>query len=301
MIALAAGAFYFLLPQLAQVGSSWRAFQSAHWIWIPLVVAMSGLTYLASAVGMLGAVPQRLPFVPNLNVQFASSFVNRVSPANVGGMAANARFLQKCGVAPAAAVAAVGLNSLVGGVVHVVLIAVFFVWSGTDLSKSFALPSGGKILLVLAVVAAVAGALFSTRWGRRTVARPLAKGIRSSVTNLVAVARSPLKLTMLFGGSIGVTLAYIGALAASVTAFGGGIPIAKIGAVYLAASALAAAVPTPGGLGAIEAALVAGLTGVGLEPGVAVSAVLTYRLVTYWLPILPGWLAWWYLQHKEYL
>ena len=46
--------------------------------------------------------------------------------------------------------------------------------------------------------------------------------------------------------------------------------------------------PTPGGLGAIEAALVAGLTGVGMDPAIAVAAVLSYRLATYWLPILPG-------------
>jgi glycosyltransferase 2 family protein len=301
MIALAAGAFYFLLPQIAQVGDSWRAFQSARWAWLPLVIVMSSLTYLAGAVSMSATVPQRLPFVPTLSVQFASSFVNRVSPANVGGMAANARFLQKCGVEPAPAVAAVGLNSLVGGAVHIVLIVVFFVWSGSGLGRAFSLPSGSKILLILAIVAAVAGALVLTRWGRQTVFRPLAKGARSAAANFAQVAKSPAKVAMLFGGSAGVTLTYIGALAASVNAFGGGIPIARIGAVYLAASALAAATPTPGGLGAIEAALVAGLTGIGMESGPAVSTVLTYRLATYWLPILPGWLAWWYLQRKEYL
>jgi undecaprenyl-diphosphatase len=133
------------------------------------------------------------------------------------------------------------------------------------------------------------------------VFRPLVKGIRSAAANLAQVAKSPGKLAMLFGGSAGVTLAYIGALIASVNAFGGGIPIAKIGAVYLAASALAAATPTPGGLGALEAALVAGLTGVGMPSGPALSTVLTYRLATYWLPILPGWGSWWYLQRKEYL
>jgi undecaprenyl-diphosphatase len=262
---------------------------------------MSFMTYLTSALGMLGSVPQRLPFGPNLDVQFASSFVNRVSPANVGGMAANARFLQKCGVDGPTAVASVALNSAVGGVVHIVLLVVFFVWSGSDLGKSFTLPSGSKILLGLAVVSAVAGAVLVTRWGRRKVARPLWKGIRSAVANLLTVGKSPAKLGLLFGGSAGVTIAYVGALAASINAFGGGVPIAKTGAVYLAASALAAAAPTPGGLGAIEAALVAGLTGVGMESGPAVSAVLTYRLATYWLPIAPGWLAWWYLQRKEYL
>jgi undecaprenyl-diphosphatase len=71
--------------------------------------------------------------------------------------------------------------------------------------------------------------------------------------------------------------------------------------VYLAGSALAAASPTPGSLGAIEAALVAGLTGVGMEPGPAVSAVLAYRLATYWLPIVPGWMAWNVVQRRRYV
>ena len=96
-------------------------------------------------------------------------------------------------------------------------------------------------------------------------------------------------------------LAYIAGLAASVQAFGGGAGITEIGAVYLGAALIAAASPTPGGLGAIEAALVAGLTGVGLPAGPAVSAVLTYRLATYWLPVLPGWISLRILQKRDYI
>jgi undecaprenyl-diphosphatase len=72
-------------------------------------------------------------------------------------------------------------------------------------------------------------------------------------------------------------------------------------AMNVAASAIAAASPTPGGLGAIEAALVAGLTGVGLGSGPAVSAVLTYRLATYWLPVAPGWIALHALPRRDYV
>jgi undecaprenyl-diphosphatase len=54
-------------------------------------------------------------------------------------------------------------------------------------------------------------------------------------------------------------------------------------------------------VGAIEAALVAGLTGIGISPGAAVSAVLTYRLATYWLPVVPGWLSWRLLQRLNYV
>src|SRR6059058_4105296 len=145
-IAAAAAAFYFLLPQLAQVGSSWRAIQSADWSWLPLIIALSALTYLASAVALMGAVLPPIRFWPTVLAQAASSFVNRVSLANVGGMALNARYLQKSGVETGAGVAAVGVNSLAGAVMHLVLMAVFFAWSGRGLAKAFRLPSGSKLL-----------------------------------------------------------------------------------------------------------------------------------------------------------
>jgi glycosyltransferase 2 family protein len=300
-IAALAGAFYFLLPQLAQVGSSWHAIQSAHWVWLPVVIAMSALTYLASAVSLIGGVPGRVPFWPTVLAQGASSFVNRVSPANVGGMALNARYLQKSGVDPAAGVAAVGLSALAGAVVHGILMVIFFLWASRSLAHAFKLPPASKLLLILAVVAGVAGIVLATRRGRRFAATRVRNGLRSAYISLRRVAVSPAKLTLLIGGSALVTLAYIGGLAASVQAFGGGTGIAEIGAVYMAASAIAAASPTPGGLGAIEAALVAGLTGVGLGSGPAVSAVLTYRLATYWLPVAPGWIALNLLQRRDYV
>ena len=98
-----------------------------------------------------------------------------------------------------------------------------------------------------------------------------------------------------------MTLAYVGGLVASVAAFGASASIVQVGAVYLVASLIAAASPTPGGLGAIEAATIAGLTGIGIPSGPAVSAVLVYRLATYWLPVLPGWYSWRLLQRMGYV
>ena len=300
-IAAAAGAFYYLLPQLADVGSSWRAVQSAHWIWLPVVIAWSALTYLAGAVALMGSVSFRLPFWATVLAQGASSFVNRVSPANVGGMALNVRYLQKSGVEPSAGVAAVGVNALAGVIVHAVLLVIFFSWAGRGPARAFKLPSSSKLLVIIAVVAAVIGIIMATRQGRRFAARKLLPSLRSSLASLRQVAQSPVKLALLFGGSALITLAYVGGLVASVEAFGGGASIAKIGAAYLGASVIAAASPTPGGLGAIEALLVAGLTGIGISPGAAWSAVLTYRLATYWLPVVPGWLSWRLIQRMGYV
>jgi len=300
-IAAAAGAFYFILPQLAQVSSSWHALQSVHWVWLPVIIAFSAVTYLASAAALIGAVPGRVPFWPTTLTQAASSFVNRVSPANIGGMALNARFLQKSGVPPAAGVAAVGVNALMGAVAHLILLVIFFTLASQRLAQAFKLPPASKLLLILAVAAALVGIVLATRRGRRFAKTRLLPGLRSAVASLRMVAASPVKLTLLVGGSALITLAYIGGLAASVQAFGGHAGIAELGAVYLGAAVIAAASPTPGGLGAIEAALVAGLTGIGVPPGPAVSAVLTYRLATYWLPVIPGWAAWRILQRRDYV
>jgi len=300
-VAALSGAFYFLLPRLAEVGSSWQAVQSANWAWVPLVIVLSVATYLASAIGLMGAISQRIRLWPTVLAQGASSFVNRVSPANVGGMALNARYLQKSGVPASSGVAAVGVNSLAGAIVHLILIVVFFALSSRGLGQAFKLPSSSKLLAILAVVVAVIGIVLASRPGRRFAKGKLIPGLRSAAASLGQVAQRPGKMAMLFGGSAGVTLAYIGAFAVSVEAFGGGPGIIVLGAVYLGASALAAAAPTPGGLGAIEAALVAGLTGVGMVAGPAVSAVLLYRLATYWLPVAPGWLCWRALQRREYV
>ena len=128
-----------------------------------------------------------------------------------------------------------GSNSLAGAVVHLILIVVFFSWSGHGLGKAFKLPSSSKLLLILAVVAAIViGIVLATRPGRRFASGKVIPGLRSAAVSLRRVAQNPGKMIMLFGGSALITLAYIGALAASVEAFGGGPGIVLIGAVYLA-------------------------------------------------------------------
>ena len=66
-------------------------------------------------------------------------------------------------------------------------------------------------------------------------------------------------------------------------------------------SLVAAASATPGGLGTFEFALTAGLTGIGISNGAAASAVILYRLSTYWLPVPPGWLSWRLPQRMDYV
>lgn len=145
--------------------------------------------------------------------------------------------------------------------------------------------------MVLAVLLAVAGAVMLLPWGRDLWLRRIGPIARKSVSGIATVAANPLKMFMLFGGSLIITMSYVFALWYSIAAFGGGLGFVAVTAVYLAGSAIAQAAPTPGGIGAAEAALIAGLTAFGLDTTVAVPAVFLFRIGTFWFPILPGYLA----------
>jgi uncharacterized protein (TIRG00374 family) len=110
-----------------------------------------------------------------------------------------------------------------------------------------------------------------------------------------------MKLVEGIGGIVLLNLAYIVVLIACVRAFDGDLNVAAIAFVYLAGATIGQAAPTPGGLGAVEAALAAGLTAAGLPGGIAVSAVLLFRLITFWIPTIPGYAAFNWLTKKGYL
>ena len=118
---------------------------------------------------------------------------------------------------------------------------------------------------------------------------------------MAGVLRRPDKVASLIGGSMIVTTSYLMAMYLSMRAFGGDLPFATTGAVFLVGAAVGSAAPTPGGLGAVEAALIAGLVAAGLDQRVAVPAVFLYRLCTFWFPILPGWICFTWLQRRDYI
>ena len=73
------------------------------------------------------------------------------------------------------------------------------------------------------------------------------------------------------------------------TAFGAGPSFTSVALVYLVGSVVSSIAPTPGGIGAVEATLIAGLTSAGMTSPSAVAAVMVFRIATFWIPLLPGW------------
>jgi uncharacterized membrane protein YbhN (UPF0104 family) len=289
-------ASYLLAGELAQT-SLRRLLASADWRWGAAALALSAVTYAGATLSLSGFVAERLRFVRTLLVQLASSFVTLVTPAAVGGVALNVRYLQRRNIPAAVAVASIGVSQVVAFGLHILLLAVFAAISGTGTKNPIRPPTWAYFVVAGLVV--LAGAVLAIPSGRRLVRARLSPTFGQVLPRLLEVAQHPRKLAEGFGGTLLLSLSYILCLSACVAAFGRSVPIAKIGFVYLTGSALGSIIPTPGGLGAVEAALTAGLTAAGVPGAVAVSAVLLFRLLTFWLPVPLGWAALNFLERKH--
>ncbi|WP_399140366.1 lysylphosphatidylglycerol synthase domain-containing protein [Streptomyces sp. NBUA17] len=303
LISFIAGAIgaYFLLTQLTHIEFG-PLISNAEWGWVAAAVLFSAASYVAAAMSLLGFVPERVPFLRTVAAQVAGSFVKIVAPAAVGGVALNTRFLQRAGVRPGLAVASVGASQLFGLGCHILMLLSFGYLTGTEKTPSLS-PSRTVIagLLTVAVLVLVVTSVPFLRKFVVTRVRSLFAGV---VPRMLDILQRPQKLITGIGGMLLLTACFVMCLDASIRAFGDestSISLASVAVVFLAGNALGSAAPTPGGVGAVEATLTVGLIAVGLPKEVAAPAVLLFRLLTLWLPVLPGWLVFNHLTRKEAL
>jgi uncharacterized membrane protein YbhN (UPF0104 family) len=290
---------YFLLSQFAQL--KWGDLIShANWAWALAVLALSALTYLPAAMTLLGFVPEKVPFGRTVMAQVAGNFVKLVAPAAVGGVALNTRFLQRNGVRPGLAVASVGASQLASLSGHIMLLAAFGYLTGTQqtpsLSTSRTVIAG---LLTAAVLVLVVTAVPQLRKFVSSRLRSLFAGV---VPRMLDLLQRPKKLATGVAGVLLLTVVNVACLDAAVRTFGDtSLSFANIAVVFLTANAVGSAIPTPGGVGAIETTTSTALIILGMPGGQALSAVLLFRLATFWLPVLPGWLSFTHLTRKGLL
>ncbi len=289
---------WFLVPQLADIDNLWAQARTASASWALVAIVLSLFTYVAATASLLGAIPLRLRFGPALAAQMASSFANRVTPAKVGGIATNIRYFQRQGVPTAVSVTAVGLNAVAGLMVHVLLTLVFLLIASGDDGASLSILSPVTVGVAAAALVAIVLGSVALPITRRLLATHVVPQLRSGWVSIRQIGQSPGRLVLLFGGSAAITFAYLGAMVASLEAFGSTASFPIVALLFLTGSAIANAAPTPGGIGAAEAALIAAFSTIE-ETTVVIPAVFLYRLVTFWMPILPGWAALTYLRRTD--
>ena len=282
---------YCVLTFSSSVGEIGDALRDVSWGFLPALVVLAFVPYLTGAVSLLGVSPKSLPIVEVTELMLGQSFLNKFTPANAAGMALRVRYLQKEGIDVVQAGAGVGLTSVANGIVQAVALVAFGFWARSATDVGFQIPEASMIALVIVVLLIAAGVVWLTPWGRRMFAPRLGVAWSSVMDLLASIAHQPSKSVQLFGGALAGKIASIAAFILTCEAFGIGLAYSRLGFLYLTATTVASAAPTPGGLGAVEAALLAALTGAGVPSATAMSVVIVFRLVTYWLPVLPGWIA----------
>jgi uncharacterized protein (TIRG00374 family) len=169
--------------------------------------------------------------------------------------------------------------------------------TGTGVSR-FKIAPSTDLLLGLAGIAVVAGVLLVIPRTRTIINHRVLPRLKGVWPRLLEAISKPLRLLWGVGANLLLTLGYLIAFLASLLALGAHPAILPAAVVYLAGNAVGSAAPTPGGLGAVEAVLTAGLTAIGIPAHEAIPAVLVFRIATFWLPIPAGWLSFVALQRS---
>jgi glycosyltransferase 2 family protein len=302
LTALVGVAVYLLISQLAEIGFGTIAdeLQKADWAWVVLGVILAQLTFVTGGVSVRGAVATPLPLLPCVVLQSAIKFINLTVPSSAGRIAINVRFLQRMGAPIGEAVAAGAVDDLSDTIVQVVLVLVLLPFVDFDIDTSRlggGLPSSGLVGLIFGVLLACVVVVLAVPSLREKVVPQ----VRGALSSLWAVARDRHKRMELFGGSIGNEVLYALTLGAVCHAYGVDLRLAELLVINMAASALAGLLPVPGGVGAAEAGLTAGLVAVGVDDSTAFAIAITYRLCTYFLPPIWGYFSLRWLQRKGYV
>ncbi len=305
-IAMAAATFvgfYLIVAQFSGV-DLWSTLQTAEMTWVLLAFAISFSPNVFGTISVQGTVSQPLPFGPLLAEQFANNFTGLI-----GGTVANTalviRFFQKQGLAVAVAASSGVMNGLVNGIVEMVLIVLAIVFTNVDVSASSVGGSPSNIetfiLLGIVVLGVSVTTLMLVPKLRAVLTRSVGPQVAAAKQNLAEILTDPRKAVRIFGGNLCSQIAYALVIYAALHAYGASLPLATIIVINSLASLLGGAAPVPGGLGVIEAGLIAGMTAAGVEQSTAVAATFTARTCTAYLPPIWGWFALGWLRRNDYV
>jgi uncharacterized membrane protein YbhN (UPF0104 family) len=280
---------YVAYPFISTVPTFFSEVTKANYWWALLGLAVSALTYIGAAAALWACADGLVSFKNLAIMQVANTFAATTTPAGVGGLALSTRFLQKGGLGAVRATAAVALQQTVQVITHVALLIFFSAAAGATADLSHFVPSATILFLVGGLLLGLIGAFLLVPRLRRWLGTAVRPRLKEVTSDLVALGREPKRLALIVLGCAATTLGMALALWASVGAFGGGTTFVTVTIVTMIGGTLASSAPTPGGVGAVEAALIGGLAAFGVPAAIGVPSVLLYRILTCWLPVFIGW------------
>ncbi len=304
LLCLTALSLYLLFPKLVDVFSSWRSLSRLDPVWAGLIVPAEAASFVSIWLLQRVALRTRRWFPIAASHLAGTSFGRVVPGGSATGTAMQIGMLRRAGIGGmrTAAALAAAQALMVATLLALPLLSVPAIVGGAPIARNLAVAAYlGAIALVALLCAG--GVAFATDGPLRHVGRAVEWALNRTVRRRKPVHDLALRilaerdfikrtlgehwfraLTAATGSPAFDFLALLCALRAV-----GAKPVPSLVLIAYVASSFLAAIPlTPGGLGFVEAGLVATLTLAGVGGGDAVVATLAYRLVAFWLPIPIG-------------
>jgi uncharacterized protein (TIRG00374 family) len=308
-IALALAFLYFVLPQIAGLEDSWQRIDEGNPWWLALALAFTALmfaAYVALFQGVYVHAGSNIDWRASYQITMASLAATRLFAAGgAGGIALTAWALRRSGMSPRRVADSTVAFLMLTYVVYMAALVVggFGLRLGLfEGNAPFAITVVPALFGVVAIGVFGSMALVPTDLERRLrgwatghgrVARLAARlasapatvsaGVREAIRHLRT--RDPALL-----GAVGFWGANIAVLWASFHAFGAAPPPAVL-VVGFFVGMLGNLLPLPGGVGGVDGGMIGAFVAFGVDFGSATVAVLTYRAFAFWLPTIPGVLA----------
>ncbi len=297
-LAICVIALYVVLPQLSLFHHSLGLVREAQPRYVVLALGCNLLSYLLAALTYYCLAIKPLRYRSTLLVQVASMFTNRLLPAGLGGMGANFVYLRRQRHSSVQALSVVGLNNVLGFVGHGLLIGglLLFVADARRQVPALHISAGTLAVAGGLLVCLLLGALVAT-----SLRRKLISGVINILQNLLDYRQRPGRLLAALGSSMSLTLTNLVCLWLSLLAVGGQLGLVPVLLVFTFGVALGAIAPTPGGIGGVEAGLVAGFIAYQVPANQALAAVLVFRLINYWFSLILGAAGFVAAQRRGYL
>jgi putative heme transporter len=308
------GFLYFVLPNIAGVGKTVDRIEGGDVWWLAIGVVLELLSFAGYVVlfrSVLVRGNERIGWLESYEITMAGLVATRLfAAAGAGGVALTAWALRRSGMEPRV----VACRMVAFMVLLYVIYAASLLIDGIGLGIGL-FPGGGSFAItvvpaiVAAVLFAVAGAIALlpgdlerrldswasgsprvARWIARAVTAPAlaASGVRTAIDSIRGRDPGLLGALAWWGFDISV-------LWAMFHAFGSAPPFTVIWMAYFIGT-LGNLLPLPGGLGGVEGGMIGAFAAFNVPLNLAVVAVLSYRAISFWLPTLPGVIAYFQLR-----
>jgi uncharacterized protein (TIRG00374 family) len=322
VIALVVVAIYVLFPTIVGTDEAVDNLGNAVWYWILIAIALNVgafVAYVALFRGVLSGriedeVSRRLDMRASYQITMAGLAATRIfSAAGAGGIVLTYWALRKAGMLRRRAGCRMVAFLVLTYFVYLAALIVFGILLRTGVLPGSA-PLAGTIVPA-ALAAAVIGVFLLIALIPRDIERRiqrfgagyrhtryltrLAKGpatIASGVRTAIAYIGSPRRGALAVSGAVGFWAANIGVLWASFEAFGGDVSVGVLVQGFFVGMA-ANLIPSPaGGVGSVDAGMIGAFVLFDVPSAIVFPAVLTYRIIAFWLPIPPGIVAFFQLR-----